>query len=295
MFFLVLCNKWLGEVMGNEISGKSDFFETMGGVRRNYLHADLPHVSIIIPCTNSAEKLSGTLESVLAQDYPSFEVIVTDCECAPVTNVIREYTNDKVHLYVTTSCQRYNLINKGLSQATGFYVNVLFPGDYYLHKGVLTNLMHTALDNNRPHLIYCGCLIRNGKDIKTLYRPLSLNLLKKGQQPTSLQSCWFRMETLKELGKFNPKYELRGGFELFCRFCLANRYTYIGVNRVLTDYDLRIVTKKMIITHFTETIKTIYIHFGGLTTVKWLLFYQKDIGRLLRLWWKRVKFALAGK
>jgi hypothetical protein len=126
-----------------------------------------------------------------------------------------------------------------------------------------------------------------------LYQPLTLNRLKLGHQPTSLQSCWFRIDTFDTLGKFDTNYQLRGGFDLLCRFRRRADMQAISVYRVLTDYDLRWVTKRAIFIHFKETMKIVYKYFGLASTLKWLS-YQKDTRRLLKSWLRNLRIAFWG-
>ena len=42
------------------------------------LAQSLPHVSVIVPCYNRAQEARAAIESVLEQDYPSFDVIAVD-------------------------------------------------------------------------------------------------------------------------------------------------------------------------------------------------------------------------
>ena len=263
---------------------------------KKYNDYEFPSVSVIIPTFNSTEKISLTLESVLEQIYPDFEIIIVDAGSTDRTlEVIKNYRDERIRLYSIPGYQRYEMLNKGISQAKGEYINCLFPGDFYIHQKTLVQIMEAALDDEKPSLVYCGTLIRDGKsDPKVLFRPLSLKLLKKGQQPTSLQSCWFRRDTLRNLGKFNTSYQMRGGFELMCRFGLTTGLRERSVSRVLTDYDLRLVTRSMVWCHFTETLRTLYSFFGIIPTIKWL-FVQKDFSRIIHIWWKSIKTAFIGR
>lgn len=262
----------------------------------NYQDYEYPKVSIVIPTFNNCEKISLTLDSLLGQHYPDFEIIVIDSGSTDRTlEVVKNYRDERISIYSVLGCQRYEMLNKGIAHSTGEYVNCLFPGDYYILPETLLYMMKIALDHNKTELVFCGTLLRDGRtDPKILLRPFSLDLLKKGQQPTSLQSCWFKIETLRNLGKFNTDYTLRGGYELMCRFLLDSERRHIFTSRILTDYDLRHVTRTMVVSHFTETFSTIWRYFGVWSSLNWLLI-QKDFDRILKIWWRQLTAAFTGR
>jgi glycosyltransferase involved in cell wall biosynthesis len=255
----------------------------------------LPLVTIIIPTFNCSQSISLTLESILAQEYPHYEIIAIDAGSNDRTLEILQSYEGPVQL---SSSERYNLyemVNKGIFLAKGQYVNVLFPGDYYIHPRTLLDIMSLACSHNYPHLVYCGTLLRDGKsEVKFLFRPLDLAVLRKGQQPTSLQSCWFKKETFQSIGVFQTHYHLRGGFDFLCRFCLQSQLRFVSFRRALTDYDLRWVTSSMVILHFWETLLIIYRHFGIWSTFAWLG-KQKDVKRFFKLWVRRLRVAFLGR
>lgn len=256
---------------------------------------ELPKVSVIIPAYNCSQSIATTLESVLGQDYPLFDILVVDGSSNDRTlEIANSYRNERVHIYSVPHHRRYEMINKGIAHATGTYINILFPSDFYIHRRTLKFMMNLALEHEKPHLVYCGTLLRDGKsDAKILYRQLTLNLLKCGHQPTSLQSCWFRRDTFETLGEFNVDLRLRGGFDFLCRFYTSKNYTWASAYRALTDYDLRWVTRRMVIRHFWETMRIVYKYFGLYRSLKWLC-YQKDIDRFFKLWAHSIKVALIG-
>jgi len=264
-------------------------------VEDKYNDYEYPKVSIIVPTLNCSEQVPQTFESILVQNYPNYEIIVVDGGSTDRTlEAIKSYRDSKIRVY-SVSGFRYEMMNKGISQAKGTYLNFLFPGDFYIYQETLKYMMGLALGHGQPELVYCGTLIRDGKsEVKILFRELSLKLLKNGQQPTSLQSCWFKIETFKALGKFNINYRLRGGYELMCRFCLHKGLRSVSTKRVLTDYDLRLVTKWMVFRHFMETFKTIRRYFGIFHTIRWL-FKQKDCYRFAKLWMRSLRVAILGK
>lgn len=263
---------------------------------KDYRYYNFPKVSIIIPTYNCSQSIALTLESVLSQEYSDFEVIVIDANSRDRTmQVIKSFYDKRVRIYSVTTFNRYEMLNKGISLAKGAYVNFLFPGDFYIYSNTLQDVMSLALDYDQPHLVYGACLLRDGiSEVKMLYRPLSLSILKNGQQPTTLQSCWLRLDLFRMIGKFCPDYHLRGGFDLFCRFSINGTLKWISTTRVLTDYDLRGVTRQMVFHHFLDSVHIIHAHFGLKETLKWMLF-QKDTARLMRLWWRSLKLAFVGQ
>lgn len=275
----------------------SSLVETLTELENKFNDFEYPKVSIVIPTLNCAKLISITLESVLEQQYPHFEVFIIDAGSTDRTlDVVKGFKDKRVSIISVSSYQRYEMLNTGISHATGLYINFLFPGDFYIYHQTIKYLMALALEHEQPELVFCGTLLRDGKsEVKALYRHLSLKLLRKGNQPTSLQSCWFLTSVIRSLGKFNTHYSLRGGYDLFCRFAMANHLRAVSSARILTDYDLRWVTWRMVFKHFFETMRTIFKYFGFFTTVKWLLFHQKDAFRFLRLWIRSTRVAVFGR
>lgn len=255
-----------------------------------------PKVSIIIPTRNDAKKIGFTLDSLIAQDYPDFEILVIDAASSDRTiEIVKSFRNEKIHLSSVSSSNRFEMLNKGIFLARGSYLNFIFPGDYYLNPFTLQVMMHFALAKDRPKLVYCGCFIREGsKEPKVLFKHFTLEQLKCGKQPTSLQSCWFHRMVFHEIGKFDARYQVRGGFDLLSRFMLYERLSYAGLRRILTEYDLRDIAQETLFRHFYETLRIILRHFGVKAMLSWL-FRQNDAKRYFRNWFGRAKKTLVGR
>lgn len=266
------------------------------GEDNNLPDSECPKVSIIVVTYNNAQKIAFTMDSLIKQRYPDFEIIVIDAGSEDRTlEIVKSFHDERIRLSSVTGYNRYEMVNKGISLSRGTYINILFPGDYYIHIDTIRIMMQLALDHHHPGLVYCGCLIREAKrEVKVLYRHLDLHLLKLGQQPTSLQSIWLKSSLFTEIGKFNSHLTLRGGYDLLCRFMLSKAPTYASTSRVLTDYDLRGVTRKMVVRHFRETFSILKIHFGWLDAFRWL-FRQNEVSRYFKLLGKSLKVAVFGR
>lgn len=257
---------------------------------------EYPKVSVVIPTYNCAQIISLTLESVLDQQYPDFELIIVDGGSQDRTlEVIKSFRDDRIRILSVSGYHRYEMLNRGITRAFGQYIAFLFPGDYYVWRHTLKLMMTKALEFSTPDLIYCGAILRDGKgELKNLYRPLTHELLRMGQQPTTLQSCFFKKDTFKKIGKFDTDLQMRGGFDLLCRFMQASNLRFGSVHRILTDYDLRIVNIKMVVTHFFESMRIVYKYFGFMAALQWLR-HQKDASRLFNLWLSKVKVSFLGR
>lgn len=251
----------------------------------------LPFVSILIPTFNCSQSLSLTLDSLIAQVYPRYEIVVIDAGSTDRTlDTVHSY-QVPIQLISASSYEIYRMINLGIAAAKGDYLNILFPGDFYIHPHVIEQMMSLGVQEGLPDLIYSGTLLRDHRtEVKFLFRTLELPLLKRGQQPTSLQACWFKKELFQKIGLFRTDYQQRGAFDLFCRLGLDPSLRYAALRRALVDYDLRWVTSSMVIQHFFETGKILYGYFGGWALCKWLV-RQKDTKRFVKLWLKHLRLA----
>jgi len=100
-----------------------------------------PLVSIVVPAYNNADYLAETLDSILAQSYPSLEVIVADHSSADGTwDVMQAYANDPRVTLLTTEAGGGALRNwNRVSQAaTGKYLK-LVCGDDLLYPGIVAH------------------------------------------------------------------------------------------------------------------------------------------------------------
>ncbi len=101
--------------------------------------------SVIIPAYNRAHFLSETLDSVLAQTYPHFEVILVDDGSTDNTGAVirQKYGNDaRVKYFYKQNEERGAARNFGLQQANGDYA-VFFDSDDRMLPHYLETLSQT--------------------------------------------------------------------------------------------------------------------------------------------------------
>lgn len=251
-----------------------------------------PKVSIVIPTFNSSQNIAKTLRHVLNESYPDFEVILVDAGSSDKTlEIVNSFFDPRIRICSVTTYQLYEMMNKGISLATGEYINFLSPGDYYLSVNTIKTIMDLAVEHDKPHLVYGASLLRHGiSEPRVIKRDLSAKLLQKGLQPSAVQSMWFHKDLFRIIGKFKTKYKLRGELDLFCRFVLSPGLQAVATNHVMIDFELKPLKLKYVIIHFKETFSVVIHHFGFWKAFKWL-FIQKDTVRILKLWLQGVRSA----
>ncbi|CAK7047006.1 MAG: Putative teichuronic acid biosynthesis glycosyltransferase TuaG [Parabacteroides distasonis] len=98
-----------------------------------------PKVSILTPCHNASATIRQTIESVLAQTYPHWELLaVDDCSTDDTAGIIKSYADKDSRIrYLKTekpSGGPSTPRNIGLEHATGQYIALLDSDDMWLSR-----------------------------------------------------------------------------------------------------------------------------------------------------------------
>ncbi|OGS45230.1 MAG: hypothetical protein A2539_10390 [Elusimicrobia bacterium RIFOXYD2_FULL_34_15] len=207
-----------------------------------------PKISILIPTYNRSGYLSCCIESVLVQDYPNFEVIVSDNASTDNTKQIMEkyLSNKKVRYYRNdTNIGIINNWKKLLyDYAEGEYGKLLCDDDYLLDKEHLKKGMDLITSENID-LVVSGCLqILIGKSEKKIEEvSYDFNIPKitdtnwwldnGGKKSTGHRlfinfnsGAIFKIKKAKELEAFIPD-AFGLDYEILIRFLLSGKTGYL--------------------------------------------------------------------
>ena len=117
-----------------------------------------PEISIILPTYNGARTLSRAIESVIAQTYSSWELLVIDDGSADATAEIAEgyvARDGRVRsLRNDTNLGIQKTLNRGLSEAKGKYVARIDDDDAWIDPEKLSRQM--AYMENSPDCVLVG-------------------------------------------------------------------------------------------------------------------------------------------
>jgi glycosyltransferase involved in cell wall biosynthesis len=106
--------------------------------------------SIVVPTYNRAHIISSTIESILAQAYIHFEIIIVDDGSTDDTEqVVAKYLSEKVFYYKKANAERGAARNFGTAKSKGDYVN-WFDSDDIMSPD---NLMEAAQNIHRNGMV----------------------------------------------------------------------------------------------------------------------------------------------
>ena len=98
-----------------------------------------PLVTVLLPTYNRSESLSAAIDSVLAQSYSQFELIVIRDGGRPVVSVMQNYDDSRIHLIDRDENRgKAASLNEALDLAKGKYICYLDDDDQWYPNHLLT-------------------------------------------------------------------------------------------------------------------------------------------------------------
>jgi glycosyltransferase involved in cell wall biosynthesis len=163
----------------------------------------MPKVSVVIPCYNQGQFIDETVDSVLAQSFPDFEIIVVnDGSTDSFTNrLLENYAKEKTRVVVTANSGLAEARNNGIAVAEGQYILPLDADDRieatYLEKAV------KILDADpRAGIVYCRARLFGAVETEWLLPEYSLE--KMLVDNVIFCSAFFRRDDWLVAGGYDP-------------------------------------------------------------------------------------------
>jgi len=133
-----------------------------------------PLVSIVMPTYNRAELIGKAIESILAQSYKNWELLVIDAISTDKTeDVIRKlnkkYPNIQYIKMLADNPMISEKLNFGINIASGKYISRLDDDDYWFDNEKL-KLQTEFLENNSDYVLVGGGVIIVDEKYKELFK-----------------------------------------------------------------------------------------------------------------------------
>ncbi|MBR5167935.1 MAG: glycosyltransferase family 2 protein [Salinivirgaceae bacterium] len=131
--------------------------------------------SVITPTYNRAAFLPKAIESVLAQTYTDWELIIVDDGSTDNTReVVSQYKDKRITYIYQENAERSAARNNGIAHAKGEYVCFLDSDDYYL-ENFLTDLNQAIIDNDNKLCLYFHNVIAECERSRRMFAEPLLN------------------------------------------------------------------------------------------------------------------------
>ena len=194
----------------------------------------LPKISVVTINYNMGDELAGTIESVLAQDYPNLEYIVIDGGSTDNSvEVIRQY--ERINYWISEPDKgRYYAMNKGVQAATGDWVIFINSGDRFHDPSVVTDVF-LSNDHSGTDLVYGHVLRRYPSEgVERVIQAQELSTLPL-RMPCSHQSLFARRSLLLE-HPFSSELSIAADHDFMLRAIMAGGH-FKKVERTISIFS----------------------------------------------------------
>jgi len=195
----------------------------------------MPLLSIIIPTFNSADSIERSLESIAAQTFTDYEVIVQDGSpngdtARAIGKFLAVYPDCPIRFYRENDRGVYDAMNKAMVKASGEWLYFLGSDDQLYDDCVLTNVMSSQ------NTADCNVIYGNAEIVgdcawarsRTIYDgPFDLQMLLS--RNICHQAIFYRADFARKVGEYNANYVVCGDWDFNMRCWARTKFKYIDV------------------------------------------------------------------
>lgn len=199
-----------------------------------------PFVSILTACYNSKKFISETIESVLAQTYSNFEMILVDDGSAePIKEIVESYNSPKLRYYFIENRGPAGARNYAARQSLGDYVAFLDHDDLWVPQKLEQQL--EELERRNAVWVVSGSQTVNaftGKVLETqqspdYYRNVFFDILQETYL-WAFSSVMIRKEVFFDVGLFDESIWFMDDRDLYLRIAQEYPLAYLSAIHVIS-------------------------------------------------------------
>lgn len=196
----------------------------------------MPKVSVVMPSYNTASLIAEALDSVFAQSYRDFEVIVIN-DGSPDTpdleRVLQPY-QDRIVYLKQENRRACGARNNGISHAKGEYLAFLDSDDSWTPGYLQSQIEHLEGDSSLD-MVYCDCLIygdapQAGKTFMLgcpSTGPVTFESVLAEQSQIPISGTVVRRQAVINAGGFDERLAMCDDYEMWLRLAFRGaRITY---------------------------------------------------------------------
>lgn len=197
------------------------------------------HFSIIVVCLNAGDKLQKTVNSILAQDYKDYEIVVkdggsSDGSVEKLGAESAEGLAEKIKLFVKKDTGIYDAMNQAVSLAQGEYVLFLNCGDSFPSADILKRTA-AFMAEHPGRGIYYGDTFCEQTSARVASPPKITPFVCYRNIPCH-QSCFYKRE-LFDKKNYDKDYRIRADYDHFLWCCLKEGVQPAYMDFIVANYE----------------------------------------------------------
>jgi len=199
-------------------------------------------VSVIIPTYNRAKVLPRAVNSVLAQTYEDFELIIVDDASTDETqNVIEKFNDERINYFCFSTNQGANTArNYGIKKAKGELISFLDSDDEYLPRRLEVTVGRIKeAPESVGGVFHAYKYVDKDKVVNKSTAPegiVDLTDLTEENIIGGLSCTMFRLRTLNQVDGLDESLPSSQDYDLFLR--VLDKCSLIGIPKVLSRYHI---------------------------------------------------------
>jgi len=212
-------------------------------------------LSIITINLNNVIGLRKTINSVLSQNYTNYEYIIIDGGSFDGSRELIEHNSTRINFWVSERDNGiYNAMNKGISFASGEYIQFLNSGDVFFNNDSLFNLFANNFDAD---IVYTD--FEDLSSHKLYKMPANLTFRFFYKQSLNHQATIIKRYLFQKNGGYNEETPIIADWEFFTKSIVLNNSTteYIPLTFISSDTENSVSHDQKnftIIQHYRKTI-----------------------------------------
>lgn len=197
---------------------------------------EMPRITVITVCFNSAATIGDTLKSIASQSYKNIEHIIIDGGSTDDTlAIIRGWTGHSIHLVSEPDKGIYDAMNKGIALAKGEYIGMLNSDDYFANPSTL-ELIATHLSASNVDAVFSYLDIVDPANLNRVLRKYRISsfskfMLRIGVMPPH-PTFYCKKSCYEKAGPYRIDYHITADFEMLVRLLVKHHITWEFIDEI---------------------------------------------------------------
>ena len=258
-------------------------------------------ISVIMGTYNRTSEIKESIQSVLNQTFPDFElIVVNDGGPDEVESIVRSFHSTKIHYYKLRNNRGHAAaLNAGIKLSRGKYIAYLDDDDVYYpnHLEILLN----SLKSSGKKFIYSNTIFIRGNMENGKFRPDGIKGIwsEKHDKNKLILECYIanlsmlhEKSMFTEIGLFSEDLNAVMDWELLLRAAL--KYDFYHLDKITGEYRFGgkniTSTNRLLVDFHTTLIQNYYMYYQGtIPLIQYYIRYQGQEEPIPLLLYQKIK------